>query len=121
MIVMVPGCTEQNGTTVSESDVHGADQQTGMNPIPASEQKRILRLMLNEDLIWEVAGKSYRTIYNDKLGRQQRIPASLVEAMEQQGWIRRLPNPDATRLDGWELTVEGRALAARLKTTRRAK
>ena len=49
--------------------------------------------MLNDDLIWEVAGKSYRSIfrsiYNETLGRQQRIPASTIEEMEQRGWIRR--------------------------------
>jgi hypothetical protein len=44
--------------------------------LPTAQQKRILRLMLNDDLIWEVAGKSYRSLYNEKLGRQQRIPAS---------------------------------------------
>ena len=40
--------------------------------------------MLNGDLIWEVAGKSYRSIYNERLGRQQRVPASAIEEMEQQ-------------------------------------
>jgi DNA-binding MarR family transcriptional regulator len=77
--------------------------------------------MLNDDLIWEVVGKSYRTIYNEKLGRQQRIPASLVEDLEQQGWIRRLPNPDSTRLNGWELTEEGKALAVQRKRASKAK
>ena len=70
--------------------------------------------MLNDDLIWEVAGKSYRSIYNEKLGRPQRIPASLVEDMQRQGWIRPLNNSDSCRLDGWELTEPGRALAAQL-------
>jgi hypothetical protein len=55
--------------------------------------------MLNDDLIWEVAGKSYRSIYNERLGRQQRIPdrvafgndpdsdrhASAIEDMKQRG------------------------------------
>ena len=68
--------------------------------------------MLNGDLIWEVAGKSYWNIYNEKLGRQQRIPASTIEEMEQQGWIRRLDNPNLCRLDSWELTEQGRAFAA---------
>jgi hypothetical protein len=88
---------------LSESDVNGADQQTGINPIPTAEQKRILRLMLSDDLIWEVLGKSHRSIYNERLGRPQRIPASLVEAMEQQGWIRRLPTP--TSLDQRYLAI----------------
>ena len=77
--------------------------------------------MLNGDLIWEVAGKSYRSIYNERLGRQQRVPASTIEEMEQQGWIRRLGNPDPGRLDGWEMTEQGRAFAAQLRTRRQAK
>src|ERR1035441_8292112 len=69
-----------------------------MNQLPTAQQRRILRLMFNDDLIWKVAGKSYRSIYNERLGRQQRIPASTVEEMEQQGWIRRLDNPNSSRL-----------------------
>jgi DNA-binding HxlR family transcriptional regulator len=77
--------------------------------------------MLHGDLIWEVAGKSYRSLYNEKLGRQQRVPALTVEEMEQRGWIRRLDNPHSSRLDGWELTEQGRALAAPLRARRQAK
>ena len=77
--------------------------------------------MCNGDLIWEVAGKSYRSIYNERLSRQQRVPASTVEEMEQRGWIRRLDNPNSSRLDGWEMTAQGRAFAARLRTRGEAK
>jgi DNA-binding MarR family transcriptional regulator len=91
-----------------------------MNQLPTAQQKRILRLMLNGDLIWELAGKSYRSIYNEKLSRQQRIPASAIEEMEQQGWIHRLDNPNSSRLDGWEMTEQGRAFAAQLRIRGRA-
>jgi hypothetical protein len=77
--------------------------------------------MLNGDLIWEVAGKSYRSLYNERLGRQQRIPASTVEEMEQQGWIRRLDNPNSSRLEGWGMAEQGRAFAAQLRTRGQAK
>ena len=77
--------------------------------------------MLNDDLIWEVADKSYRSLYNERLARQQRIPASAVEEMEQQGWIRRLDNPNSSRLDGWEMTEQGRAFAVQLRTRGQAK
>jgi DNA-binding MarR family transcriptional regulator len=35
--------------------------------------------------------------------------------MEQQGWIRRLDNSNPWRLDGWELTEQGRAFVAQLR------
>jgi DNA-binding MarR family transcriptional regulator len=92
-----------------------------MNQLPTAQQKRILRLIFNDDLIWEVAGRSYRSLYNEKLGRQQRVPSSTVEEMEQQGWIRRLDNPNSSRLDGWEMTEQGRAFAAQLRTRGQAK
>jgi hypothetical protein len=92
-----------------------------MDQLPTAQQKRILRLMLKGDLIWEVAGKGYRSIYNERLGRQQRIPAFTVEEMEQQGWVRRLDNPNSSRLDGWEMTEQGRALAPQLRTRGQAK
>jgi hypothetical protein len=95
--------------------------QEYMNPLPTARQQRILRLMRHDDRIWEVAGKSYRSLYNEKLGRPQRIPASTVEEMEQQGWIRRLENSNPWRLDGWELTEQGRAFVAQLRTRRPAK
>jgi DNA-binding MarR family transcriptional regulator len=92
-----------------------------MNPLPTARQQRILRLMRHDDRIWEVAGKNYRSLYNEKLGRSQRISASNVEEMEQQGWIRRLENSNPWRLDGWELTERGRAFVAQLRTRRPAK
>ncbi len=76
------------------------------------QQRRILRLMTNGDLLWEVADQSYCTIYNEKRGRDQRIPAAAVAVLEQRGWIRRLDNQSAGRLDAWELTPQSRALAS---------
>src|SRR5450755_2129388 len=64
-----------------------------MNQLPTAPQRRILRLMFNDDLIWEVAGKSYRSIYNEKLGRQQRIAVNIVSflaehfARSSHGWL----------------------------------
>jgi len=68
--------------------------------------------MLNGDLVWEVLGKSYRSIYNEKRGRNQRVPPTVVEEMERLGWVRRMENPTGQRLEGWEPTDSGRALAA---------
>jgi hypothetical protein len=88
---------------------------------PTLRQRRILVCMSYGDRIWEVVGKSYRTIYNEKLGRDQRVPDALVEEMERQGWIRRLDNPSSQRLDGWELTEQGTVLAAQFRVRRRTK
>jgi len=86
---------------------------------PTKQQRRILILMGHDNRIWEVVGKSYRSIYNDKLKRDQRVPDRLVQEMEQQGRIRRIDNPSAQRLDGWELTGQGREAVTRFKTRKR--
>jgi hypothetical protein len=81
---------------------------------PTPQQRRILQMMINGDLVWEVLDKTYRSIYNEKKGHDQRVARAVVDEMEEQGWIRKQPNPNAARLDGWELTEPGRALAAQL-------
>ena len=83
-----------------------------MDMAPTPQQRRILQMMTNGDLVWEVLGKSYRSIYNEKTGRDQRVAMAVIDAMEEQGWIRKQPNPNAARLDGWALTEPGRELAA---------
>ena len=90
-----------------------------MDMEPTAQHRRILGLMVNGELIWEVLRKSYRSIYNEKRGRDQRVPPAIVDAMEQQGWLRRQPNPESQRLDGWELTEQGREAATQLKTRKR--
>jgi DNA-binding MarR family transcriptional regulator len=71
-------------------------------------------MMINGDLIWEVLDKRHRSIYNEKRGRDLRVAMAIVDEMEAQGWIRKQPNPNAARLDGWELTEQGRELATHL-------
>jgi DNA-binding MarR family transcriptional regulator len=84
------------------------------DPLPLAltrPQRRLLRLMAGGDLIWEIAeDPRHCTVYNEKRGRDQRIPAAVVMLLEQQGWIERRPNPQPDRLDSWELTAQGRAL-----------
>ena len=82
--------------------------------MPTPQQRRILQMMSNGDLVWEVLGKSYRSIYNEKKGHDQRVPMVVIDEMEERGWIRKQPNPNAARLDGWELTEQGRELATQL-------
>jgi DNA-binding MarR family transcriptional regulator len=81
-------------------------------PTLTSPQRRILRLLLQGDLIWEIAEDAgHRTVYDEKRGCSRRLTRVVVTVLEQQGWIRRRPNTQADRLDSWELTPQGRALA----------
>jgi hypothetical protein len=109
----MPIRVQSAGITGVESQTAGQESER-----PATRQQRILQLMRNGDLIWEVAEQDYRTLYNEKRGRDQRIPAAVVAVLEQQGWIRRLDHSSAGRLDGWELTPEGRTLALSKRATR---
>jgi DNA-binding MarR family transcriptional regulator len=39
--------------------------------------------------------------------------------LEEHGWIQKRPNPQADRLDSWEITPEGRVLLPAPKRSRR--
>src|SRR3982750_3857266 len=65
-------------------------------PTLTPQQRRILRLLLPGDLIWEIADDpGHRTIYDEKRGCDQRLSTAMVTALEQQGWIRQRPNTQA--------------------------
>jgi DNA-binding MarR family transcriptional regulator len=73
-------------------------------PLTAS-QRRLLRLLRQGDLIWEIAeDPRHRTVYDEKLGRSRRVLTATVTVLEEQGWIQRRPNSQEDRLDSWELT-----------------
>jgi DNA-binding MarR family transcriptional regulator len=82
-------------------------------PTPTPQQRRLLRLLQQGDLIWEIAeDPRHRTVYDEKRGCSRRLTTAAATALEQQGWIQRRPNPQADRLDSWELTLLGRTLIA---------
>jgi hypothetical protein len=96
--------------------------QTGPSPVPllTRQQRQILWLMQNGDLLWEIADDpAHYTVYNEKHGGDQRVRATLVATLAEQGWIRQCPNAQADRLDSWEITPEGRALLPRPKSRSR--
>jgi hypothetical protein len=96
--------------------------QRGPSLVPplTKSQQQILRLLHNGDLLWEIADDpAHYTIYNEKRGRDQCVRATLVTTLAEQGWIRQWPNPQADRLDSWEITPEGRALLPTPKRRRR--
>ncbi len=100
---------------VSESLTVG-NQST---PPLTKQQRRILLLLREGDLIWEIADDpAHRALYNEKLGRDQRILTATVTLLEQQGWIRRRDNVNTQRLDRWELTPQGRTITQDSSPTR---
>ena len=87
-----------------------ANQQA---PTPTALQRRLLRLLQHGDLIWEIAeDPRHRTVYDEKRGCSRRLTTAAASALEQHGWIQRRPNPQADRLDSWELTLLGKTLVA---------
>lgn len=66
--------------------------------------------MKDGNRIFEVAGKKYFTLYEDKTDREHRIRKEEIEDLERSGVIAQVPNPDGNRVDAWELTELGRAL-----------
>jgi hypothetical protein len=77
---------------------------------PTPRQRRLLRRMQDGNPIFEVVGKPYCTLYNEKLDRDQRVRQEEVQKLEAAGWIRSAPNPSRTRLDSWEITDDGRSV-----------
>jgi DNA-binding MarR family transcriptional regulator len=85
----------------------------GQEPAPrlTGRQRQILQWLAHGDYLWEIADDpAHYTVYNEKRGRDQRVAASLVTTLVEQGWIRQRPNEQTDRLDSWEITPEGRAL-----------
>ena len=96
-------------TPPSASPLAGENQSV---PPLTAQQRRILRLLLPGDLIWEIAeDPGHRTVYDEKRGSSRRLTRAAVSVLEQQGWIQQRPNTQADRLDSWELTRQGRVLA----------
>src|SRR4051794_5856992 len=84
-------------------------------------QRQILRLLEHGDLLWEIADDAaHCAVYNEKRGGDQPVPAALVTTLERQGWIQKRPNPQADRLDSWEITSEGKAVLPRPKDRSRS-
>jgi DNA-binding MarR family transcriptional regulator len=91
-------------------------------PLLRRPQRQILQLLTQGDCLWEIADDSdHYTVYNEKRGADQRVRASLVATLAEQGWIQKRPNPQADRLDSWEITPVGRALLPIPKHRRRTR
>jgi hypothetical protein len=69
-------------------------------------QRRILKGLSHQDLLWELPGQSYFTQFNERTGKQVRVRVSALEQMAQMGLIRRQTG-SAQHLDFWEITAEG--------------
>jgi len=66
--------------------------------------------MKDGNRIFEVLGKKYFTLYEDKTDRDHRLRKEEIEELERLGAISQVPNPDGRRLDAWELSNFGRSL-----------
>jgi hypothetical protein len=73
-------------------------------PELSSRQQRILTWMKDGNRIFEIVGKKYFTLYDDKTDRDHHISKEEIENLELQGLISQVPNPDGSRLDSWEAT-----------------
>src|SRR5450631_747418 len=91
-----------------------------MNQLPIAQQKRILRLMLNDDLIWEVAAKAIGASTTRDL-----VVSSAFRLRPLRKWNSGMDTPFgssqliAPRRLG--KTEQGRAFAAQLRTRGQAK
>lgn len=66
--------------------------------------------MKDGNRIFEVLGKKYFTLYEDKRDRDHRIRKEEIETLERLGVIAQVPNPGRTRFDAWGITGTGIAV-----------
>jgi hypothetical protein len=97
-----------------------APAEISLEPQLSPTQRQILQLLAQGDCLWEIADDAdHYTVYNEKRGGDQRVRATTVKTLEKHGWIRKRPNPQADRLDSWEITPKGQALLPRPKVRHR--
>jgi hypothetical protein len=75
-------------------------------------QQRILTWMKDGNRIFEVLGKKYFTLYEDRRDLDHRIQKDELEELARSGVISQVPNPEGNRLDAWEISELGRSLIA---------
>lgn len=83
---------------------------------PTRRELRILTAMERGNRIWEVPGKNYYTLYNDKTERDRVVSRAVVVELERAGWIQKAEDLPQ-RLDSWEITETARALFSTSRQT----
>jgi hypothetical protein len=95
-----------------------AQPTASSTPDLSPRQQRILTWMKDGNRIFEVVGKKYFTLYEDKTDRDHRIRKDELEELERSSVISQVPNPDRNRLDAWEISEFGRSLIATFQRSR---
>src|SRR5919202_5694621 len=108
------------GSVASQRKAAPAPAEISREPQLRPTQRQILQQLAQGDCLWEIADDTdHYTVYNEKRGGDQRVRATTVKTLEPHGWIQKRSNPQADRLDSWEITPEGRRLLPRPKVRRR--
>ena len=71
-------------------------------------QRRILGILAEGEVLWEIPKRTEYTLFNPRTGKDLLVRNSEVAEMEHLGWIRKLDNCQPNRLDSWEITPDGR-------------
>ena len=82
-------------------------------------QIRILHWMREGDQLFEVLGRTWRTVWDEKSGRDHRVQAGEMEELVRLGLIQKIENPFPQRLDAWALTPVGQEAAQATASKRR--
>jgi hypothetical protein len=84
---------------------------------PNLRQRRILAILANGDLIWEISRSTRWTLFNPRTAKDLLLTSREVADMDVAGWIQRNDNREEHRLDSWEISPLGReTLVASHKT-----
>ena len=76
-----------------------------------ARQWRLLRWMREGDQLFEVVGRTWRTVWDERCGRDHRVHASEVDELIRLGFVQKVANSFPQRLDVWALTPSGKKAA----------
>ncbi len=112
--------TKQQSADTATQSGEWSGESAGMEHKEALTPRlvRILSWMGNGDHLFEVAGRTWWTVFDERLGRERRVQAAEVTELVRLGMIEKMANPFAQRLDAWDLTPQGQEVAKQAQPKR---
>jgi hypothetical protein len=101
------GVIESSDSSAAKRNLVSESSQTS-RIAPNLRQRRILAILADGDLIWEISRSTRWTLFNPRTAKDLLLTSREVADMDVAGWIQRNDNREEHRLDSWEISPLGR-------------